>query len=194
MKNNEGKIKVQNDPLIGTGTFFGKNTTPQKLDRILRMMDYFLTDEGVKFSMTGVEGEDYKIENGQFVSLMPIDEATGKPKDYKLVNLTSALGTMSYWMVDFAKINTAIPQKTRDEVIAMEDYLKKNSVKQEKHLEIDWWNNEALTKWNYYTTYIDGITKIIATNKNVDMEFDKLTTEIINSGDKAIKAVNENFK
>lgn len=179
-KNDKGELRIQNDPLIGTGTYFSANTSDEKLDRILRMMDYFLTDEGIKFGQLGKEGRDYTVEGNNIKIL--------REEKYP----TQTIASMTYWMVDYSRMDETVSKEIKDEINQAYDILSKESVKDERHFDIDWADTPAKAKWNYNVELIDGIAKIIVGDQPVEAMFKSLADAIIaNGGTEAINEVNE---
>ena len=53
-------------------TYVPSSVDAAKLERIMMIMDYLYSDEGVMLTSYGFEGEDYEFdENGNIVSLLP---------------------------------------------------------------------------------------------------------------------------
>lgn len=179
-KNSDGKIQIANETLIGTGTYFSANITDDKLDRLLRMMDYFLTDDGIKFGQLGKEGRDYTVNGDTIIN--------NRKEKYP----TQALAAMTYWMVDYSRSDLTVSKEIRDEINQFYDYLGKNAVLDERHFDIDWLNTPAKTKWSYVGEFNDGVAKIIVGNDPVNKAFKTLTDSLLaNGGDDAIKEVND---
>ncbi len=57
-----------------TAAVFNPDMDDVKQERILSMMDYFCTEEGVYLSNLGIEGVDWKKENGEVVAIEQTDE------------------------------------------------------------------------------------------------------------------------
>jgi len=178
-RNNNGELKIQNDCLIGTGAYFGVNTSDEKLDRILRMMDYFLTDEGLKFGQLGKEGRDYKVVGDQIEILLE--------EKYP----TQQIAAMTYWMVDYSRIDPSVPKEIRDEINKAYEILSKEGVKDERHYDIDWLDLPAKNRWNINLVW-DGYARIIVGNDPVDKMFNTLVEEMLaDGGNEAIEEVND---
>ena len=178
-RNSKGELRIQNDCLIGTGTYFGANTSDEKMDRILRMMNYFLTDEGLKFGQLGKEGRDYKAE-GNNIQILTKEKYP-----------TQGIAAMTYWMVDYSRIDASVPQEIKDEINSAYDILAKDSVKDERHYDIDWLDMPAKNRWNLNLIW-DGYAKIVVGNDPVDKMFKSLVDDIIaDGGNEAIKEVND---
>jgi len=92
---------------------FNPDIDDAKFERLMDWIDYGCTAEGYQIQVSGFEGEDYKIENGQMVSLLPegtlLEGANGKYPGiggYHMLNL-------KLWD-DFTFDNPVIDQYYRD--------------------------------------------------------------------------------
>lgn len=74
-----------------SNTFFPGTLSDEKFKRALQVMDYMLSDEYRVLGINGIENVDYKVENGQYVSLLKQDEtlADKYPITTKLVWLAA---------------------------------------------------------------------------------------------------------
>lgn len=83
-------------------TSLSTNMSAAKRDKALTLLDYLLSPEGVELFTYGIEGVNYKVENGEKVSLMGTDSAglnyTVESSDpaFALSSLTS--WSLSYYM------------------------------------------------------------------------------------------------
>lgn len=73
------KEYIINDWGNRSGEFvFSPNLDEEKFSRILSLMDYMLSDEGIDLTFFGVEGEHYKKDGDKLVSLRKVvDQSTG---------------------------------------------------------------------------------------------------------------------
>ncbi len=55
-------------------TFFPSSLSDEKFKRALQLMDYMVSDKFLVSAVSGIENVDYKVENGQIVSLLKADE------------------------------------------------------------------------------------------------------------------------
>jgi len=60
-------------------TFFNANISDEKMSRVLKLYDYLLSPEGQRLTSYGLEGVDYRLEDGNPVMIRPIDERNGQP-------------------------------------------------------------------------------------------------------------------
>jgi putative aldouronate transport system substrate-binding protein len=71
-------------------TFFRNDLDDVKFDRALQLVDYMASEEFAVLSKNGIEGTDYKMENGKAVSLLTEDESLAKK--YPIIGAMSYLG------------------------------------------------------------------------------------------------------
>lgn len=85
-------------------TLFSSGVDDEKMDRILSLLEFLLSDEGVYLTRYGIEDVDYTYKNGKFESLLPRD--TNKPvtlmeKKYPSLMLFASLATWGGKWMDF---------------------------------------------------------------------------------------------
>lgn len=73
-------------------TLFNANMDDKKFDRALQLLDYMYSDEWMIKVKDGIEGVDYKIENGKYISLLSADQTLAKKYP-----ITSSIGVLSTW-------------------------------------------------------------------------------------------------
>ncbi len=78
-------------------TYFSNNLDETKFERALELMDYLVSDEYFKKSQNGIEGTDYKIEDGKAISLLNDDEFIGDKYP-----ITKYLAFLGKWNNEFA--------------------------------------------------------------------------------------------
>jgi putative aldouronate transport system substrate-binding protein len=78
-------------------TFFNFNLNDEKFDRALQLVDYMSTEEYIAQLVNGIEGIDYKVENGKSISLLPRDQQLNTKYP-----ITSAIGILGAWPGEFA--------------------------------------------------------------------------------------------
>lgn len=77
-------------------TFFNSKLDDEKFDRALRLVDYMMSEEYSALLSNGIEGVDYKMEDGKAVSLLTADQSLTKKYP-----ITSNLGYLSSWHSQF---------------------------------------------------------------------------------------------
>lgn len=58
-----------------TCTLFNPDMDDATMERILAIMDYFASEEGIMTANLGLEGTDWKVENDEIVITRPVDES-----------------------------------------------------------------------------------------------------------------------
>ncbi|GHU90616.1 sugar ABC transporter substrate-binding protein [Spirochaetia bacterium] len=73
-------------------TMFNGKLSDKKMERALYLLDYMYSDEYQVQKANGVEGVDFTIDNGAYVSLLPEGESLGKKYP-----ITNSMGSLSAW-------------------------------------------------------------------------------------------------
>jgi putative aldouronate transport system substrate-binding protein len=87
----DGKRYYFNSTPYWSETYFPSSLDDEKFDRALRLMDYLVSEDFQLLRDNGIENVDYKVENGQFVSLLKEGEALGNK--YPVTGALAYLGT-----------------------------------------------------------------------------------------------------
>lgn len=95
------------------------------MDRILRMMDYIASEEGVYFVNLGFEGKDYKLENGEPVMIRGANENGEIPVTASLYPSSEYFRFMTTCADGFSYISPSIPGYIREEAAGMLDKKEK---------------------------------------------------------------------
>jgi putative aldouronate transport system substrate-binding protein len=77
-------------------TMFRGDMSDEKMDRILSLLDYMYTEEYKMLGQMGIENVDYKIENGEYISLLPLDVTL--LKKYPITDKISSLSAWGGWL------------------------------------------------------------------------------------------------
>jgi hypothetical protein len=75
---NDGAMQARESGNSWSEYIFSHDVDEKVVDRFLTMYDWMLSDEGIRVGFFGLEGVHYNVEDGNIVSIRPIDEATGK--------------------------------------------------------------------------------------------------------------------
>lgn len=70
--------------------YFSNTMSDAKYTRALELIDYMMSDEYAELARNGVEGTDYKVENGQAISLL--QDGQTLDKKYPITNIFYPLG------------------------------------------------------------------------------------------------------
>ncbi|SDN97198.1 putative aldouronate transport system substrate-binding protein [Paenibacillus sp. yr247] len=165
------------------GTMISAQTSDQELDRVLEMMNWMMTPEGLDFRHYGIEGKDYKKEGDKFVPI-----TTDLTKKYK-----SYIGLV--WLADwdfdsYADVNLhqEIPAKYKEQNMADKD--KYNAAVLKENVAITILPTPA--KLKLAINWQDSFAQIITSKEDVEASFDKFIDDSKKKGvDKAIEEVNQ---
>lgn len=117
-------------------TYIPSTVSDEKMARILSIMDYLYSEEGMKFVSFGFEGEDYHYDdNGNIVLTLPVNEQ-GKMLQVKdKYPGAEFLADLAQWNGDLLQyINPNIPQEIRD--MCQAEYDRRSTTW--KHPALDW--------------------------------------------------------
>lgn len=119
MKNISGEKKVRGSYNYFGGLYFKKEDNPAKMQKKLELVDYMLSDDGMKLLRYGVEGEHYQMENGKPISLLG-KKADGEPLRIADIDSSAsikALVTYDVLFMDDATIDKEYITEIRDECL-----------------------------------------------------------------------------
>jgi putative aldouronate transport system substrate-binding protein len=88
----DGKRYYFNSTPYWSETYFPSSLSDEKFDRALQLMDYLVSEDFQRVRDNGVENVDYKVENGQLVSLLKEGENLGDKYP-----VTAALAYLGTW-------------------------------------------------------------------------------------------------
>lgn len=97
--------------LFWSVTLFSSNVDDEKMERILYLFDYLLSEEGMQLTRYGLKGEDYTFKDGEYQCLTDTGTATlteSLAKKYPSLLLFGSLATWGGTEIDFEvnKMNT----------------------------------------------------------------------------------------
>ena len=70
----DGKVHGYTQDNWWSFALFNPDIDDETMDRILTIMDYFCTEEGIKLANFGIEGVDYTVENGKIIGIEETDD------------------------------------------------------------------------------------------------------------------------
>lgn len=178
-------------------SYFSAKVDDEKMDRILKMYDFLLSEEAHKLVVYGFEGKDYKMEGGKLVVTRPKDEKTGAFQGLN-VNYPSSMlfSILTKWReglylerdVKVAMFGETVTKLTED---AFND-LQKNAKPIPTKFEIKLMSTPGKDKVMGIKVS-DDITKVILSKDDVAQAWQKVLDGYNAKGLKdAIKEVNEN--
>lgn len=117
-------------------TFIGGQVDDAKAERIMQIMDYLYSDEGMIFTSYGVEGTDfYYDENGNIVITMPLNENGTVMTTSEKYPSSGWLSSLAAWNGDLLQyVNPSIPLEIREMCTA--EYERR--IANWKSPELDW--------------------------------------------------------
>lgn len=117
-------------------TYIPSTVSDEKMERILAIMDYLYSDEGMKFVSFGFEGQDYHYdEKGNIVPTLPLNEQGAMLQVKDVYPGAQFLGDLAQWNGDLLQyINPNIPQEIRD--MCQAEYDRRSS--EWKYPQLDW--------------------------------------------------------
>ncbi|OXS59308.1 hypothetical protein B1A99_11845 [Cohnella sp. CIP 111063] len=176
-------------------TYFSANVSDKKMERIMRIYDYLLSDEYMTTNLYGLEGKDYTKEGDKYtIAREKGEDGNYKklPELYPSLNLFGSLAAWYKWQEyeqsEIAKINLGEPvyhlvQETLAEFVKL-DVIPTN-------LNVDYLYTEAKTKLSAVNPTEDLIKVILGKDDPVEM-WRNIVKGYDNKGlQQAIKEVNE---
>ncbi len=154
-------------------TYFSSSVNDEKMDRILRIYDYLLSDEYMTANLYGLEGKDYRKEGDAYV-ITREKNSDGQYKSlfelYPSLNLFGSLAAWYKWQEygtsDIVKINLGdnvyeLVQRT------LEDFKKLDTIP--TNFAVDYLYTEAKTKLSAVNPNEDLIKVILGKDDPVSM-------------------------
>jgi putative aldouronate transport system substrate-binding protein len=125
----DGKRYYFSETPYWSETMFKGNVSDAKMDRILSVLDYMYSDEFQKKKSLGIEGVDYRVDNGAYISLLSADMTLAKkyPITDKVGSLSSWGGWLSQQGIRIQSSNSNI-RYTDDLYVEHFDYIKKTAI------------------------------------------------------------------
>lgn len=170
-------------------SYFNSNISDEKMQRLLALYDYVLSDEGKTLLTYGIEGVDYKVEGDRKVALhdTPIFE-----KYYASVILKDLVAYENYQSYDLDSptiSNVAI----REAAVEYVDNLLNNSTVPEYDIRLTYMSTP--TKDSFTVFDHDDLIKVLHSNKPAAETWNEIIEGYKAKGlDKMIQEVNEEAK
>lgn len=102
----DGTIYCNSSSLFWSESFISSTVSDEKMDRILHLYDFLLSDEGILLGKYGIEGIDYKLnDDGEYICLHDTTDTsllTILENRYPSITLFSGLATWGGFDADFA--------------------------------------------------------------------------------------------
>ena len=179
-------------------TYFSAEVDDKKMERILRLYDYLLSDEYMTLNLYGIEGKDYRKEGDRFVITREKDENGNYKSLLELYPSLRLFGSLAAWykwqeyeVSDITKINLGEPL-----VMLVQDTLQRfvQLAPIPTNFDVDYMYTEAKTKLSAVNPTEDLIKVILAKDDPVAMWRDIVKGYENKELLKAIEEVNEKVK
>lgn len=188
--NEEGVKYAYNSPIYWSETYINANVDDEKMERILMMYEYLLSDEFKEYKSYGFEGVDYKKEGDKYVSLLDGQQLGDKYTSLKTLAPLVAWGQeadLEKSQVSYEKYGEAVTNLSVD----FYENAKKDMTPYPVNFDIRLMTTPAKSKIASIKFWND-VTKVIISDKNVEEEWAKVLEGYKAQGvEQAIKEVNE---
>ena len=187
----DGKVRGRETTNYWSCLYFNPDIDEEVYTRLLTMIDFFASEEGAMLLGSGFEGEDYKIEDGKFVSLIPVDEnKTPKPlKDvYPSIELFSLFNPSS-------RIAKTIEQKNIDLVRDMIQAKLDSDLETKKiNLDVEFYTSDKYGKFMSTHDIATMATEIITKGGNIEKSWKEKISSIQHKIDEVCSEMNKTLK
>lgn len=170
-------------------SYFSGKVDDKKMERIMALYDYVLSPEGKDLLIYGVEGEDYKVENGEKVMIEKGSLIEKYPARLFLRDM------VAYETSDSYNVNnpTIANESIRKEAVDYIDWILKNTKVPEYDIRLTYISTP--TKDKFTVLDHDDTLKIMLSKDSVETNWNKIMSDYKAKGlDKMIDEVNEKAK
>jgi putative aldouronate transport system substrate-binding protein len=119
LTNTTGNYEHYEELNFFSGIVFNPKLDDAKLDRLLKFINFVVSDEGQDLARMGIEGNDY-TKSGDTITITRAKDANGNFEE--IYNIYPFTGTLSHMLIcadNFSSQSPAIPKKYRDVVDTM---------------------------------------------------------------------------
>lgn len=170
-------------------SYFSNTVDDKKMDRIMALYDYVLSPEGKDLLTYGIEGVDYKIENGKKVVIEKGSLNEKYPASRFLKNLVAYETSDSYTMDNPTISNEGI----RKEAVDYIDWIQKNTKVPDYDIRLTYMSTP--TKDKFTVLDHDDLLKIMLSKEPVESYWNSIVNDYKAKGlDKMIEEVNAKAK
>lgn len=191
-KAKDGKRYFTALPNYWSYTGINAKVSDEKLDRILRLLNYNASPEGRMYAVYGVEGKDYRMDGTNVVNLLPKDERTGKQKRVNDVYPSADLARfLMSWDLEAAMTNPSHSQAIRDKSTAYFAAVTKETVTIEPNWKIQMLSTPAKDKMvDLNSEYNDMMAKVVPLKGDITKAYNDWVAQQMKKVGTAIKEVN----
>ncbi|GIP54350.1 MULTISPECIES: extracellular solute-binding protein [Paenibacillus] len=170
-------------------SYFSNKVDDKKMARIMALYDYVLSPEGKDLLTYGIEGEDYKIEDGKKVMIETRSLIEKYPARLFLKELVAYETSDRYNMDDPTIANEAI----RKEAVDYIDWILKNTKVPDYNILLTYISTPTKDKFSVLDH--DDLLKIMLSKESVEDSWNSILKDYKAKGlDKMIEEVNEKAK
>lgn len=170
-------------------SYFNAKMDDKKLDRIMRLYDYVLSEEGSTLLTYGIEGEDYKIEGDKKVPLHEESLMLKYPAINTLLNLVTYNTSDTYAMDN----PTITNKKIRQEAVDFIDWSIKNSKLPDYDIRLTYLSTPTKDKFSVLDH--DDLLKVMLSKEPVEQAWNGILNNYKSKGlDQMIEEVNAKAK
>ncbi|WP_027086575.1 extracellular solute-binding protein [Cohnella panacarvi] len=172
LKKDENSAPSVKQDISDGGTMISANTSDEQLDRLLEMLNWMLTDEGQRVKFYGLEGVDFKVEDGKVTRLVDDEELN---KKYPSKN---PISFMNDWSIDVDEgVSTVKASVIPQEYIALSTTAREqyNAAARQDNLIANLIVTPA--KMELAINWVDSFAQIIGGKEDAETAFKKLTEE-----------------
>jgi putative aldouronate transport system substrate-binding protein len=172
---------------------FSSKVDDEKMERILQMMDYFASKEGMQFNNFGIKGKDWDLVNGQFIQLWERD-LNGLYQKPAYMNYTWVYGDFGTHNGNFSlKDNYAVPKSVIDETNNWVEWRKaQQKVWVKLDYDLDFLVKPNKTKYGSFAQETkDEIKKLIVSSDNIDRDWASWLKSMQPRVDMVLQEINE---
>ncbi len=165
-----------------------------KQKKSMKLLDYLLSDEGLKLMRYGVEGVDYEEKDGKITRTVPNDEKTGRQKKMAAVDSVAALKSLVTWDSLFMYDDEPFKERRLE--------YSKHAIERDskfpnplRYLKLDEEKISNVKKKELETYFFETATNMIINNEDIDSGFEKMKQEWYKRGGTAyVEEINAKAK
>ncbi|WP_422659985.1 extracellular solute-binding protein [Paenibacillus sp. EC2-1] len=170
-------------------SYFNAKLDDKKMDRIMRIYDYVLSQEGLDLLTYGIEGEDYKVEGDKKVPLHEENLNEKYPAKSLLLNLVTYNTSAAYDMDS----PTIANKKIRQEAVDFINWSMENSKVADYDIRLTYMSTPSKDKFSVLDH--DDLLKVMLSKEPVDQVWNDIVNNYKSKGlDKMIEEVNTKAK
>ncbi len=188
-----GDVVMTNQYNHWSGTVFSSNLTDVEMDRVMQMFEWVFSGEGLELLRWGVEGEDFEVQDGKYVSLLETDPNTGLPVPLAAVKPTANMRNFFTWDIDgtwdFPSLSPNIVDLEKQHIEIYQQYAQQGPIST-----VAFYNHPDINSFAFMDLVTTFYTQaILGQYDDIDAEFEALKQVIMTErgGEAAVAAATE---